>query len=304
MKSSMKTRICAILIMVAVLSLGVISFAQETDGMTNESVKSGYADVNGLNMYYEIYGEGEPLVLLHGAYMTINLTFSEMIPALARDRQVIAIEQQGHGHTEDIDRPLSYEQMADDTAELLRQLGIEKADILGYSMGGTTAVELAIRHPDVVRKLVVISSPYKRDGWYPEVYATIENITPEVFTGSGLPEAYAEVAPDPDGWETLVEKLKKLDLEYVGRTPEEFSSIKAPTLIIIGDSDGVPPESAVEMFKLLGGGVFGDVAGLPRSQLAVLPGTTHVGVMERTDWLVPMIKEFLNTSMEAPDASG
>jgi pimeloyl-ACP methyl ester carboxylesterase len=119
-----------------------------------------------------------------------------------------------------------------------------------------------------------------------------------------LPEAYAEVAPNPDDWATLVEKLKKLDLEYVGRTPEEFSSIKAPTLIIIGDSDGVPPESAVEMFKLLGGGVFGDVAGLPRSQLAVLPGTTHVGVIERTDWLVPMIKEFLNTSMEAPDASG
>jgi pimeloyl-ACP methyl ester carboxylesterase len=301
----MKTRICAILIMVSILSLGAVSVAQEMNGMTNESVKSGYADVNGLNMYYEVHGVGEPLVLLHGAYMTIDLTFGEMIPALARDRQVIAIELQGHGHTEDIDRPLSYEQMADDTAELLRQLGIEKADILGYSMGGTTAVELAIRHPDVVRKLVVISSPYERDGWYPEVYATIENITSEVFTGSGLPEAYAEVAPNPDGWATLVEKLKKLDLEYIGRTPEEFQSIRAPTLIIIGDSDGVPPESAVEMFKLLGGGVFGDVAGLPRSQLAVLPGTTHVGVMERTDWLVPMVQEFLNTStsMEAPGAS-
>lgn len=299
----MRTRIYVISIMAAILSFGAVSFAQEMDGMANESVRSGYADVNGLKMYYEIYGEGEPLVLLHGAYMTIDLNFGKMIPALAGDRQVIAIEQQGHGHTTDIDRPLSYEQMAIDTAELLRQLGIEKADILGYSMGGTTAVELAIDHPDVVRKLVVISSPYKRDGWYPEVYASIENITPEAFTGSGLPEAYAEVAPNPDGWATLVEKLKKLDLEYVGRTPEEFRSIKAPTLIIIGDSDGVPPESAVEMFKLLGGGVFGDVAGLPRSQLAVLPGTTHVGMMERTDWLVPMIKEFLNTSTEAPGAS-
>lgn len=263
-------------------------------GLRNTPVKSGYADVNGLNMYYEVHGEGEPLVLLHGAYMTINLNFGKMLPTLARGRQVIAIEQQGHGHTEDIDRPLSYEQMADDTAELLRQLGIEKADILGYSMGGTIAVELGIRHPELVRKLVVISSPYKRDGWYPEVYATIENITPEEFTGSGLPEAYAEVAPNPDGWATLVEKLKKLDLEYIGRTPEEFRSIKAPTLIVIGDSDGVPPESAVEMFKLLGGGVFGDVAGLPHSQLAVLPGTTHVGVIERTDWLVPMITEFLD----------
>ncbi len=257
-------------------------------------MKSGYADVNGLNMYYEVHGEGEPLVLLHGAYMTINLNFGKMLPTLAKNRQVIAVELQGHGHTEDIDRPLSFEQMADDTAELLRQLGIEKADILGYSMGGTVAVELGIRHSDLVRKLVVISSPYKRDGWYPEVYATIEHITPEVFTGSGLPEAYAEVAPNPDGWATLVEKVKKLDLEYIGRTPEEFRSIKAPTLIVIGDSDGVPPESAVEMFKLLGGGVFGDVDGLPQSRLAVLPGTTHVGVIERTDWLVPMITEFLD----------
>lgn len=303
MKPSMKIHICAILIMAAILFLGADSFAQETDGMANESVKSGYADVNGLNMYYEIYGEGEPLVLLHGSFMTIDLNFGKMIPALARDRQVIAIEQQGHGHTEDIDRPLSYEQMADDTAELLRQLGIEKADILGYSTGGTIALELGIRYPDVVRKLVVISSPYKRDGWYPEFYAAIENITPEVFIGSGFPEAYAEVAPNPDGWATLIEKAKKLDLEYTGRTTEEFRSIKAPTLIIIGDSDGVPPESAVEMFKLLGGGVFGDVAGLPRSQLAVLPGTTHLSMMERTDWLVPMIREFLNASMEAPGAS-
>lgn len=319
----MKNHICVILITVAVLSLGDVSVAHEMYGAANETesamsapssigddmpltppVKSGYVDVDCLKMYYKVHGVGEPLVLLHGAYGTIDLNFGKVIPALAGDRQVIAIEQQGHGHTEDIDRPLSYEQMADDTAELLRQLRIEKADILGYSMGGTTAVEIAIRHPDIVRELVVISGPYKRDGWYPEVYASIENLTPEAFTGSGLPETYAEVAPNPDNWTTLVEKLKKLDLEYIGRTPEEFRSIKAPALIIIGDSDGVPPESAVEMFRLLGGGVFGDVAGLPRSQLAVIPGTTHIGVMERTDRLVPMIKEFLNTSMKAPDASG
>ncbi len=279
-----------------IISLGVIFLISlfAVFGSRNAPVKSGYADVNGLNMYYEVHGEGKPLVLLHGAFMTIDLNFGKMLPTLARDRQVIAIELQGHGHTEDIDRPLGYEQMADDTAELLRQLGIKKADILGYSMGGTVAVELGIRHPKLVRKLVVISASYKRDGWYPEVFATIENITPEAFTGSGWPEAYAKVAPNPDGWATLVEKVKKLILEYNGRTPEEFRSIKAPILIVIGDSDGVPPESAVEMFKLLGGGVFGDVVGLPHSQLAVLPGTTHVGVIERTDWLMSMITEFLD----------
>ncbi len=317
----MEIRICLVLIILAILSLGTVSVAHESDGMSDgmsvetESatakqpsnggemipappVKSGYADVNGLDMYYEVYGSGEPLVLLHGAYMTIDLTFGDMIPALARDRQVIAIEQQGHGHTGDIDRPLSYEQMADDTAELLRQLGIEEADIMGYSMGGTTALELAIRHPDVVRRLVVISSPYDRDGWHPELFAAIEDITPEVFEGFGFPEAYAEIAPNPNGWPMLVEKVKRLDLEYAGMTAEEFESIKAPTLIIIGDSDAVRPESAVEMFKLLGGGVFGDMAGLPRHQLAVIPGTSHAGMIERADWLVPMIEEFLDRPVE------
>ena len=134
------------------------------------------------------------------------------------------------------------------------------------------------------------------------MYKTIEQITPEMFTGSGLPEAYAEVAPNPDGWATLVEKLKTLDLEYVGRTPEEFQSIKVPALIMLGDSDGVRFESALEMFTLLGGGVFGDIAGLPHSQLAVIPGSTHVGVMGKTDLLVPMITEFLDAPMpEAGD---
>jgi len=272
-----------------------------TDKRNNEA-KSGYASVNGLKMYYEIHGKGRPLVLLHGSFMTIELNFGKIIPVLARDRQVIAVEQQGHGHTADIDRPADFEQMADDTAELLRQLEIEKVDILGYSMGGTTAVELAIRHPDLVRKLVVISAPYKRDGWYPEVYSAIEDLTPEMLAGSGLPEAYTKVAPNPEGWTKLVEKFKKLDLEYIGRKSEEFQSIKSPTFIIIGDSDGVPPEKAVEMFKLLGGGVFGDIAGLPSSQLAVLPGTTHVGIMERTDWWIPMLKEFLDKPMEATGA--
>ena len=140
--------------------------------------KSSYAEVNGLNMYYEVHGTGKPLVLLHGSFMTISLNFGKIIPAFDRDRKVIAFEQQGHGHTEDIDRPVSYEQMADDTAELLRQLGIKKADILGYSLGGGTAIELAIRHPDRVRKLVVISAPYKRDGWYPEYYPTMESLSP------------------------------------------------------------------------------------------------------------------------------
>jgi pimeloyl-ACP methyl ester carboxylesterase len=285
----------------AVLEDALFGQANEKGKEMIKDVKGNYVSVNNLNMYYEVHGAGEPLVLLHGAYTTIDLSFGKMLSVLADNRKVIAIEQQGHGHTEDIDRLLSFEQMADDTAELLRQLKIEKADILGYSMGGTIAVEMGIRHPELVRKLVIISSPYKRDGWHPDVYTTIEQITPEVFTGSGLPEAYAEVAPNPEGWATLVEKLKKLDLEFVGRTSEEFQSIKAPSLIMLGDSDGVRLESALEMFTLLGGGVFGDIAGLPHSQLAVIPGSTHVGVIEKTDLLLPMITAFLNAPM--PEAS-
>jgi pimeloyl-ACP methyl ester carboxylesterase len=183
--------------------------ANEKGDEMRGDAKGSYVSVNGLNMYYEVHGAGAPLVLLHGSFLTIDLNFGQMIPLLAKDRKVIAVEQQAHGHTEDIDRPFSYEQMADDTARLLRQLNIERADILGYSMGGTIAIELAIRYPQLVRKLVVISAPYDRDGWYPEVYAAIEQITPEAFTGSGLPEAYKEVAPNPEGWATLVEKVKK-----------------------------------------------------------------------------------------------
>jgi pimeloyl-ACP methyl ester carboxylesterase len=309
----MKNCIQVIILMAAIiLSLAEFSFAKEIDEKAAESgieiyepVKSSYVDVgDGLKMYYEIYGEGEPLVLLHGSWSTIELNFGKMIQNLARNRQVIGIEQQGHGHTEDIDRPFSYEQMGNDTAVLLKELGINKADILGYSDGGTVAIELAIFHPDVVRKLVVISSPYKRDGWYPEVYALIENLTPEMFVGSGAREAYTKVAPNPANWTTLIEKDNRLSLEYVGRTTEEFQSIEAQTLIIIGDSDGVRLESAVEMFKLLGGGVFGEVAGLPHSQLVVLPGTSHISIMERADWLVPMIQGFLDTPLDgqaAPD---
>lgn len=127
----------------------------------------------------------------------------------------------------------------------------------------------------------------------------MDSLTPEMLIGTGIPEAYADIAPNPDNWEKLVEKFKKIDGDYIGRTPEEFQSIKSPTLIMIGDSDAIPPEKAVEMFKLLGGGVFGDIVGLPNSQLAVIPGTTHVGIMERVDWWIPMIKEFLDKYMEA-----
>ena len=263
--------------------------------MNNDS-KGSYAEVNGLEMYYEIYGAGEPLVVLHGAYMSIN-TMGEVVSELAKNRRVIPVELQAHGRTADIDRPLSYEQMADDVAALLGHLKIEKADIFGYSMGGGVALQVAVRHPGMARKLVVASATYKSEGIYPEVLEGIEQITPEAFVGTPWREEYDRIAPNPEDFPTLVDKLKRLDGEIQDWPDEDIRSIKAPTLLIVPDSDVVRPEHALEMFRLIGGGVAGDLAGLPNSRLAVLPGTTHVGLVERSDWLVSMIGEFLDAPM-------
>ena len=252
-----------------------------------------YAAVNGLEMYYEIHGTGDPLVALHGAFMTIG-AMGAVVADLAETRQVIGVELQGHGHTADVERQLTYEQMADDVAALLRHLGFERADVFGYSLGGGVALQLAMRHPTLVRKLVVASASSTSDGVYPEVWAGIEQITPELFAGSPWKEEYDRVAPNPDAFPTLVEKMKQLDGQPFYWPPDEIRAISAPTMVVIGDSDGTTPEHAVELFRLRGGGVFGDLAGLPSARLAVLPGTTHLGLIDRADWLVPMIGEFLD----------
>jgi pimeloyl-ACP methyl ester carboxylesterase len=273
----------------------------------NDDPKGNYAEVNGLDMYYEVHGTGRPLVVLHGAYMTID-TMGPVVPALAETRQVIAVELQGHGHTADADRPLTYEQMADDVAALMNHLGLEDADVCGFSMGGGVALQVAIRHPEVVRKLVVVSVSYTSDGMRPELLEMIPSITPEVFAGSPLEEAYLRTAPNPEEFPTLVAKLKQLDMEPYAWPPEDIKGIAAPTLFVIGDSDAIRLEHAVELFRLLGGGVMGDLTGLPKSQLAVLPGTTHFvppgnGVLDRALWLLPMIGEFLDVPMPEEEES-
>lgn len=256
--------------------------------------KGSYTQVNGLNMYYEIHGEGQPLVLLHGALSAIGTSFGKLLPDLAKERQVIAVEMQGHGHTADIDRPLRYEQLADDIAALLTQLGLEQADLFGWSLGAGVALQTAIRHPQVVRKLVLASVTYNRDGLYPELLAGIENAKPEHLAGTPFYEEYASIAPHPQDFPRLFAKQQQLDSEIQDWPVEAIRAIKAPTLLIIGDADIVRPEHTVELFRLLGGGVAGDLAGLPRSQLAVLPGTTHVTLVDRAGWLVPMITQFLD----------
>jgi pimeloyl-ACP methyl ester carboxylesterase len=257
-----------------------------------------YAPVGDLSIYYEIHGQGKPTVLLHGAYMTIGM-FGPLLSGLAETRQVIAPELQGHGRTADVDRPITYEQMADDTAGLIRHLELENADVVGYSMGGGVALQLAIRHPALVRRLVVASTGYRYDAMPGEAIEMFPSITPEMFAGSPFEQAYLELAPNPGDFPKLVEKLKTLDMTPFAWPDEDVRAIPAPTLIVLGDSDVVRLEHAVSLFRLRGGGVMGDLAGLPDSQLAVLPGTTHFippgsGLLDRADWLLAMMPPFLD----------
>ncbi len=256
---------------------------------------TGYAPIGDLRMYYEIHGEGRPTLLLPGAYMTAD-SMAPLLAPLARSRQVIAVDPQGHGRTADVDRPITYEGMADDMAGLAKHLGLDEVDVVGYSMGGGIGLQLAIRHPELVRRAALASASFRYDGMYPELIEMFPTITPELFRGSPMEEEYKRLAPDPDGFDSLVWKLKELDT-----TPFEWdlSAVKAPILLIVGDSDIIRLEHAVEMVRALGGGRPGDMTGPGESQLAVLPGTTHFmppgsGMLDRSDLLVAMIAPYLD----------
>src|SRR6266498_744216 len=243
----------------------------------------------GFIMYYEIYGEGKPILLLHGSYMNIDLNYGEIIPELEKHHKVIAIEMQGHGRTADIDRDYSWEAMADDAAAMLAYLKIDKADILGYSFGATVGLELAIKHPALVNKLVFISSVYKSDGWIKPVRNIFTMIKPEFFEHTPLRTYYNKLAPDTSHWKAFVNKLAKFDATSFDLGIENVKSIKSPVLIIKGDNDGVDLSHVAEMYEALGGGVSGDMAGMPKSQLAVIPNTTHVTLMMSTHVINPFL---------------
>jgi pimeloyl-ACP methyl ester carboxylesterase len=249
----------------------------ETGGPTEKT--QGYAVVNGLKMYYEIHGTGKPLVLLHGAF-----GWATVYPTLAKNRQVIAVELQGHGHTADIDRPMTIEQMADDTAALLKQLKIEKADFFGYSMGGNVALGVAIRHPTLVDRLAINGSNSGKieDAYEPESFKQFKSL-PADFAPPMLKNTYDKVAPDPKQWPVLVAKIKKMGLEFKGFTHEEMKSIKARVLITLGDRDGVRLEHAVEMFRLI-----------PNAQLAVFPGGDHLLLFMSPETVLSPIAAFLD----------
>lgn len=250
--------------------------------------KGKYATVNGLKMYYEIHGTGKPLVLLHGAF-----GFATVYPTLAKDRQVIAVELQGHGHTGDIDRPLAYEQMADDVAALLKHLKVEQADVFGYSMGGNVGLAMAIRHPKLVRKLAINGAHAAKmsEAYDPATFKQFTSLPPD-FAPPVLKTPYDKVAPDPKQWPTLVAKVRKMALDFKGYSPSDLGAIQSPVLITLGDRDGVRVEHAVEMFRQI-----------PNSELAVFPGADHFLIMQSPEKLLPVIAAFVDAPMPAPKGS-
>lgn len=243
-------------------------------------VTSGYAPVNGLKMYYEVHGSGQPLVLIHGGFGSVGM-FGSLLTTLAETRQVIAVELQGYAHTADIDRPFRIESFADDIAELIRHLGFERADVMGYSLGGKTAWQTAIRHPGAVRKLVVVSAPCKRDAWFPEVLVGMGAINAEALTGSPMHASYISMAPNPGDWPNLVNKTRAL-LARPYDWSAEVAAIKAPVLMVAADADSFSPAHSAEIFGLLGGGKEDpgwDGSRMPKSRLAILPGSTHYNIL-------------------------
>ncbi|MEH0986259.1 alpha/beta fold hydrolase [Micromonospora sp. CPCC 205556] len=255
-----------------------------------------YAPVNGLDMYYEEHGSdaGRPVVLIHGALSGIGTSFGAILPILAKSRRVIAVELQAHGRTADIDRDLTVEDFAADVVALLDHLGIARADVFGWSMGAATALRLGTDHADRVGRLVLASVCFTLDGMYPGLLDGIQDLRPEHLHGSEFHEEYLRTAPDPAGFATLVAKVKRLDSDLPQWSADQIRAVAAPVLLVLGDSDIIRPAHAVQMFTLLGGGVPGDLTGLPRCRLAVLPGTTHTSLPQRAEWLAPMVDEFLD----------
>ena len=283
----MKTTAFFLSMLLTMLFSGIVSGQQKPT--------TGYAPVNGLNMYYEIHGSGEPVVLLHGAFMAISGDWNDWIGELSKTRKVIAVEMQGHGRTADIKRDLSYENLSDDVAGLLDYLKIPSADIIGYSLGGGVAMQCAIRHPEKVRKVVSISAPFRRDGWVKEGLDAFPKLTPEAFKGSPIEIEYKKLSPTPDKFADLVNHIKAMASRPFDFGADKLKATNAPMFFIHGDADGTRLEHIAEMFRLKGGEVFGDLRPRSASRLAILPDTTHVTLMNRMTMIVPMVNDFLDT---------
>ncbi len=269
-------------------------WAFNCDGQQSKAAVSGYAPVNGIKIYYEVYGSGKPIVLLHGAFMTIDGNWGQIIPELSKTRKVIAVEMQGHGHTQFSDRKLDLATMATDVDGVMNYLKVDSADVVGYSMGGSVAYELVIQSPKRVKKLVIISSTYKSTGWVPEISGAFKSMKPEMFTNSPMKAAYDAVAPDKTKWSKFIEQMLAFVGQQFNMGDSNIAKITSPVLIISGDNDGLDKIELAKTYQLLGVGVSADMAPMPKSHLAVVPSQSHVGVMMQTKTILSYLDDFLN----------
>lgn len=282
--------------------------SQPAAGQSAGAPRNGHVDVAGAAIHYRVHGDlasgKTPLLVLHGAFMSSE-AMMPLIAPLAASRPVIAVDARGHGRSGGVDTPLSYDRMADDTAAVLDKLGVKKADVLGYSMGGSTAVALAIGHPDKVGKQVVLSATSRLDGWYPEVLASIAKLTPDVFAGSPIETEYRRLSPAPEKFPKLVANIKALDATPFGWSDAAVRAIRGKTMVIVGDADGVTLDHAIALFKLRGGGdvaaaTQGFLTAAPKSRLAILPATSHIGIMGEVPAIAAMVTPFLDDKAPPP----
>jgi pimeloyl-ACP methyl ester carboxylesterase len=265
--------------------------------------RSGLLPINGLQIYYEAHGEiggsdTVPLLLIPGGFMSTD-SMKQWVAGFVDARPVIVFDQQGHGRTADTSRTMSYERFGDDAAALLHALEVERADVMGYSQGGSVALQLALRHPQLVSKLVILSATYRRDGWYPSVFQGIESMSGDQVAETSVGEAFRQHTADPEAFNAYIEKMSVLGIEDQNISDAQMRSIQARTMIVVGDADGVKPEHAVAMFKLRGGGdeeaaATGAISTVPQARLVILPATSHISIFGAVQVLEPMITAFLD----------
>jgi pimeloyl-ACP methyl ester carboxylesterase len=281
----------------------LVATSREVDVTGTTASRSGHLSINGLHLYHEVHGElgaskPPPLLLIPGAFMATD-SMTSWVDAFADKRPVIVFDQQGHGRTPDAPRDMSYEQFADDAASLLRALNVERADVMGYSQGGGVALQLAIRHPSLVSKLVTMSATFRKDGWYPSVFTAIGGLSATAFAGTPVETAFMEHTPDADAFDKYLEKMKVLNIDDQNISDAQMRSISAKTMVIVGDADGVKLEHALAMFRLRGGGdeeaaATGMLQKAPSARLVVLPATSHIGISGESAMLAPMVSAFLD----------
>ena len=254
---------------------------------------SGYAPVNGIKVYYEVYGQGKPIVLLHGAFYTIEMNWAQLIPELSKTRKVIAIEMQGHGHSPYYDRKLDMVTLASDVEQVMNYLKVDSADVAGYSMGGSVAYQFAVQSPKRLNRLVIISSTYKTDGWLPIVNTAFKDFKPELFDNTPIKAAYDAVAPDKTKWTKFIKQMIDFANVPFNCGDSNIAKIAAPVLIISGDNDGVNKIELMKTYQLLGGGVAADLQPMPKSHVAIVPSQSHVSLMMQTKTILGYLDDFL-----------